>query len=117
MSIGSRLKEARNRSRMTQAELARAVGVTTSAIGNYETDVSSPKEPVLIRLMNVLGIDANYVYQDYIMADNATVVSLDNIPGMEHVSDMEKRLLKAYRAADSRARDDALALLEAHGTK
>lgn len=66
MSIGSRLKDARVRCGLKQGELAKAVGVTASAIGNYETGVSSPKEPVLIKLMQVLGIDANYLYQDYV---------------------------------------------------
>lgn len=66
MSIGSRLKEARLRRGLTQEDLAKAVGVTKGAIGNYETGVSSPKEAVLIKLMNILGIDANYLYQDYV---------------------------------------------------
>lgn len=66
MSIGSRLKEARLRRGLTQEDLARAIGVTKGAIGNYETGVSSPKESVLIKLMSALGIDANYLYQDYV---------------------------------------------------
>lgn len=71
MSIGLRLKQARIRCGLKQEELARAVGVTKGAIGNYETGVSSPKEPVLIRLMQVLGIDANYLYQDYVDFDES----------------------------------------------
>lgn len=66
MSIGSRLKEARIRANLTREELAELVGVTKSAIGNYETEVSSPKEPVLIKLLDVLHIDANYVFQDMV---------------------------------------------------
>lgn len=70
MSIGKRLKEARIMRKLTQEDLAKAVGVTKGAIGNYETEVSSPKEQILIRLMEVLQIDANYLYQDYIRQDN-----------------------------------------------
>lgn len=69
MSIGKRLKDARIQHKMTQEDLAAAVGVTKGAIGNYETEVSSPKESVLIKLMEVLQIDANYLYQDYIGRD------------------------------------------------
>ena len=114
MSIGTRLREARNRKKMRQADLAAAVGVTTSAIGNYETDVSSPKETVLIQLMKVLEVDANFLYQDYVQPDNSTVVSLNGIPGVAAVSLEEKQLLTAYRAADRRAREDALVILQAH---
>ena len=71
MSIGQRLKEARLARRMTQEDLARAVGVTKGAIGNYETEVSSPKESILIKLMEVLHIDANFLYQDFIHHDTS----------------------------------------------
>ena len=70
MSIGKRLKEARIMRKMTQEDLATAAGVTKGAIGNYETEVSSPKETILIKLMEVLQIDANYLYQDYITQEN-----------------------------------------------
>lgn len=70
MSIGQRLKEARLSRHMTQEDLARAVGVTKGAIGNYETEVSSPKESILIKLMEVLHIDANFLYQDFIRRDS-----------------------------------------------
>lgn len=113
MSIGSRLKEARMRSKMTQAELARAVQVTTGAVGNYETGVSTPKEPVLIALMQALGVDANYLYQDYIQP--AEVVSFSSDPVKDLTSEAEYAFLLAFRRADDRARADALALLQAHG--
>ena len=115
MSIGSRLKAARIRSGMTQAELARAVKVTTSAIGNYETGVSTPKEPVLIALMQTLGVDAHYLYQDYGIL-TAEVVSFPGDPVQEFTTDEEYALLTAWRQADARARADALALLKQHAT-
>lgn len=114
MSIGSRLKEARLRHRMTQAELARAVEVTTSAIGNYETGVSIPKEPVLIALMKALGVDANYLYQDYGVAA-VEVIAFAGDPAAEFTSSEEYALLTAWRQADERARQDALVLLKQHG--
>lgn len=113
MSIGSRLKEARIRCKMTQADLAKAVQVTTSAIGNYETGVSSPKEPVLIELMKALGVDANYLYQDYGIP-TSEVVSFSSDPVKDLSSETEYEMLLAFRKADDRARADALALLEAH---
>lgn len=117
MSIATRLKEARIRSRMTQAELARLVQVTTSAIGNYETGVSVPKETVFIALMKALHVDANYFYQDEVPPMNAEVVSLENIPEVVPVSPQERALLEAYRRADPLARTIAGEILSAHPAK
>lgn len=111
MSIGSRLKEARIRCKMTQADLAKAVQVTTSAIGNYETGVSTPKEPVLIELMKALGVDANFLYQDYGIP-TADVISFSSDPAKDFTSEAEYEMLLAFRKADDRARKDALLLLK-----
>lgn len=104
MSIGQRLKDARIALRMTQPDLAKAVGVTKGAIGNYETGVSSPKEPILVKLMEVLQIDANYLYQDYIRIS-------------AQLSPDEKRLVDLYRNANDQARGDVFRVLEAHQKK
>ena len=104
MSIGQRLKEARRVKNLTQSELAEAVGVSNGAIGNYETDVSSPNEPILIRLMEVLQIDANFLYQDYIQCE-------------EKLSSEEMRLIELFRGANDQARGDAFLTLEDHQKK
>lgn len=49
----------------SQSQLAERVGVTPGAIGNYESDHSSPKDSILFALMQVLGVDANFIYQDF----------------------------------------------------
>ena len=103
MPFGNRLKEARLSKKMTQEELARAVGVTKGAIGNYESEVSSPKEPILIRLMSVLEVDANFLFQDLVDVRPASGLSAD-----------ELRLLSAFRSADPKYKALALELLEEH---
>ena len=55
MGIAARIKELRIRNGFTQAQLARAVGVTPSAVGNYEQGISFPKESVLRKLFAVLN--------------------------------------------------------------
>ena len=64
MSFGQRMRERREAMGLTRDQLADRVGVTRSAIGNYETGVSSPKEDVLLRLFHALQVDPNYLYQD-----------------------------------------------------
>lgn len=64
MSIGSRIKERREQLGMTQKQLADKLGVTKSAICNYENGTSKPKEDVLLNVFKVLSVDPNYIYQD-----------------------------------------------------
>ena len=64
MSIGTRIKEARERKGWSRLELAEHIGVTASAISNYENDISSPREQVLFALFRELNCDANYLFQD-----------------------------------------------------
>lgn len=104
MSIGQRLKDARIARNMTQEELAAAAGVTKGAIGNYETEVSSPKDSILIKLMDILRVDANYIYQDYMQPSSV-------------LHDDELMLLSYYRGADDRAKEDALRMLSEHQKK
>ena len=59
MSFATRLRQAREQSGLTQQDLAEKLGVTKSAIGNYENGVSSPKWDVL----------PNFLYQDSFSLD------------------------------------------------
>lgn len=64
MSFGDRLKQARLSLGLKQGELAAKLGVTNSAIANYETEVSSPKEEVLLKTFDVLHVTPNFLFQD-----------------------------------------------------
>lgn len=65
MGFGERLRERREQLNMSRRELAEALGVTVSAIGNYETGISFPKEEVLLRLFDSLRVDPNTLYRDH----------------------------------------------------
>ena len=94
MSFGSRLRERREALGMKQNELGRLLGVTGSAIGNYENSVSSPKAEVLYRAFDVLQCDANYLFQDEMRTD------LTN-----GVSPAELDMIRKYRALDGHGRE------------
>lgn len=89
MGIGYRIKEAREQLRLTQTELGKKVGVTGSAITNYEKETSHPKEQVIYKLMEVLGVDANYLFQDCIHTSKQNDISLS-----------EYEIIKKYRNLD-----------------
>ena len=63
MSFGDQLKKRREELGLSRSELADRLGVSRSAVGNYETGVSAPKEEVLLRLFDALHVEPNYLYQ------------------------------------------------------
>ena len=64
MSFGKQMRLRREELHLSRAALAEALGVSASAVSNYENGVSSPKEEVLLRLFDALQIDPNYLYRD-----------------------------------------------------
>lgn len=64
MSFGQRLRERRKAMGISQGELAKALGVSISAISNYESGLNAMREDVLLRLFSVLDVEPNYLYQD-----------------------------------------------------
>lgn len=64
MSFGTRLKEKRESLGITQTQLAEMLNVSKGAIGNWETDVNSPRATLLYDLFDILHCDANYLFQD-----------------------------------------------------
>ena len=83
MSFGSRLKERRESLNITQPQLAEMLGVSKGAIGNWETDVNSPRATLLYDLFDILKCDANYLFQDEMRnlryKDKATPEEFENI--------------------------------------
>ena len=64
MSFGTRLKEKREALGITQPQLAEMLNVSKGAIGNWETDVNSPRATLLYDLFEILHCDANFLFQD-----------------------------------------------------
>ena len=69
MSFGQRLRQRRMDLGMSRAELAERLGVSPSAIGNYETDQNTVRSDLLPRLFQALRVDPNYHYQDCFTGD------------------------------------------------
>lgn len=64
MSFGTQLRSRREELGLSRAALADSLGVSASAISNYENGLSSPKEDILLRLFDALKTDPNYLYRD-----------------------------------------------------
>lgn len=95
MGIGKRIKEARENLGLTQSELGDLVGVTGSAITNYEKETSHPKEAVMYKLFECLHVDANYLFQDVVKVP----------PKTNDVTFSEYEHIKKYRSLNKSGQD------------
>lgn len=101
MSFGERVRARRGELGMTRPELAALLGVSPSAVGNYETGVSFPKEEIMLRLFDSLEIDPNTLFQDSFQYDR-------------HRPDpKEQRLLEGYRGLSALGRETVRTMVEA----
>jgi len=64
MSFGSQMRRRREELGYSRNVLAEELGVSPSAISNYENDLSSPRDEVLLRLFDALQVEPNYLYRD-----------------------------------------------------
>lgn len=101
MSFGQRLRERRKELGISQGELAKALGVSLSAISNYENGQNAMREDVLLRLFRVLEIEPNYLYQDSFTGKGFTCTV------------EEERLVKAYRSLRTPGRQTLRAMADA----
>lgn len=69
--LGKRIKELRNKYKLTQTELATQVGVTKSTVAAYENDSRQPSYEVLIKMATVfkVSIDSLLLDRTEIMLD------------------------------------------------
>ena len=64
MSFGERMKARREELKLSRAELAERLGVSLSAISNYENGLNFPKENVMLRLFDNLETEPNALFRD-----------------------------------------------------
>ena len=93
MRFGERMRARREELGISRAELAAMMGISGSAVGNYEGGVSFPKEEVLLRLFDCLETDPNTLFQDSFRG-GAQVLNRD-----------ERQLLEQYRGLSARGRE------------
>ena len=105
MGFGEQLRRRRKELGYSREELAQKLGITGSAVGNYETGVSAPRESVLLRLFDVLQVEPNYLYRDFYAAGRRG----------EGVSSEEASLLRKYRELGLTARQTLCTMLDALG--
>ncbi|MFG6334822.1 MAG: helix-turn-helix domain-containing protein [Lachnospiraceae bacterium] len=99
MGFKERLKEARLMNNMTQEQIADLIGVAKSTFTGYEKGNSEPNMLTVSKIMNVLKVDANFLWQDD--TDFPMQVSYEEIKHIEK-----------YRALDPHGQETVSYILE-----
>ncbi len=87
--LGRRLRELRSRRGFSQAQIARAVGVTPSSISQIESSQTYPSLPALYKIAEILSVDVSTFFHDspetgnriVFPAKTAVDITLPDMPG------------------------------------
>lgn len=100
MNIGDRIKEIRLSKKMTQAQLAKLVGLTYIQIGRYEKQKSNPSSDVLQRLADALGTSTDFLMNGNSQQIAATKITdrelLNLFQAIEQLEDEDKNMVKTF---------------------
>ena len=95
------IKDIRMRRNLSQAQVAKALGVSSVVYSRYESGTRQPSIDIILQLADILGVTVDYLLGRQDIEDST-------------LSDYELQLLIASRKADERAKQDALNMLLAH---
>lgn len=91
MAFNDRLKEARIASGLTQKQLAKELGIAGTTVTGYEKGNSEPNVNTIGKIMDILHVDANFLWQDEMNAHGGFSLQLQY---------QELEFLKKYRTLD-----------------
>ncbi len=101
MTFGERIRVRREELGISRDALAAQLGISPSAISNYENDVSFPKREIMLRLFDCLETDPNTLFQDSF------------IGGGKVLAQSERKLLEDYRELSHLGRETVRSMIGA----
>lgn len=101
MTFGERLRTRREELELSREFLAAQLGVSASAVSNYENDVSFPKREIMLRLFDCLDTDPNTLFQDSFSG------------GGQVLAQSERRLVEDYRELSHLGRETVRSMIGA----
>ena len=102
-TVAERIKEVREFRRLTASELARRVGVSSTAVWNWEKNSVTPRHPVVEAIANALGVTPEFI----LTGNNENTDSAPEPAGSVASIRRASLLSLAFNAASARSRRDA----------
>ena len=108
MSIGSRIKQARQAAGISQAELAEAMGITRSACSQWESDLGTgPRRERLERLASELGVTYQWLATGKDAQSHSGIA--EEVPA--YLTTEQSELLQLFKGLKPRQRKALIAFL------
>ena len=97
--FGLRLRELREKKRLSQQQLADWLGLTRSSISNYENNTQTPPADTLVRLADIYGVSVDYLLE--VKNDRKRVLVIEGLtPSQEKALEI---LAEEFREANSKS--------------
>ena len=87
MTTGERIKAARKKAGLTQAELASKLGISYVGVSQWENNLRNPKPETLRRIADALDVDWLELYGEPTEEDKADLIKVIQSIGMPHGPD------------------------------
>src|SRR5436190_5422720 len=107
LGSGRLIREARRLGGLTQADLARRLGTTQSAVSNWERGRDTPRVDTLARILEACGFEADMTFRRLDDVDRAQIrenLAMTPAERLESVRNVSKLRAKARRAEREPAR-------------
>ena len=111
MTVGEKIKIARNLKGITQKELSEMVGVSYSMVRQYEVNMRKPKEELLQKFANALDTSIEFLKEYNIKTDNELMHFLFNLEiekGLILTTHNENNIEKCYISFENQELNDKL---------
>lgn len=103
MTVGERIKSAREAAGLTQEQLGQKIDVTGVAIMRYEKDQREPRRKQLERIADALGVDVNWIMTGYTVKDFDSAMK-SWVDQRYEEAQLDKRLQDSYPTLNINAR-------------
>lgn len=97
--IADKIKTLREKRGITQASLAKQLGVTRSGVNAWEMGISIPSTQCVVELANFFNVSTDYI----LGVSNESAISVDGLSDREIASVLE--IIECYREKHSSAED------------
>ena len=77
--LAGKIKRLREKSELTQADLARELGLTRSSINAWEMGLSVPSTPFIVELAKLFGVSTDYL----LVLDTTATLKIDGLSEQE----------------------------------
>ena len=91
MSFGTQLRLARKRKKLTQKDLADAVGARHNTVSNWEADRNMPDPDTVRLLCTLLEVDSNYFYETDPVESQLSDIEFALFGEVRQLSEQDKR--------------------------